>query len=325
MAGHLLDVPPLADPWVAEVLAGAARSALAHGASEPASRYLRRALEEPPAADRLAAVLELLGEVELRCGRAGEAIEHLEQAIRRSDAPGARTALQRRLALALLTLGRPDDGISLLLEALDHQPGLDDETVLLLEADLASLREMSVNPERRAPRRRLEDVAARLDGSRPAERVLSASLAYARMRECEPASEVAALAERALRAAAADEAEGAAVIGLAQAMVALLCAEALDAAEAIAEDGLAAARERGSVYGIALNTLFLSVASSFRGEVADAQASARFALDVAREHGLLAEIATATRMLVDSLIELGDKTPPGPSSRPSGSRATFRS
>ncbi len=308
VAGHLLDVPPLADPWVAEVLAGAARSALAHGASEPASRYLRRALEEPPAADRLAAVLELLGEVELRCGRAGEAIEHLEQAIRRSDAPGARTALQRRLALALLTLGRPDDGISLLLEALDHQPGLDDETVLLLEADLASLREMSVNPERRAPRRRLEDVAARLDGSRPAERVLSASLAYARMRECEPASEVAALAERALRAPpAADEAEGAAVIGLAQAMVALLCAEALDAAEAIAEDGLAAARERGSVYGIALNTLFLSVASSFRGEVADAQASARFALDVAREHGLLAEIATATRMLVDSLIELGDQ------------------
>ena len=304
VAGHLLDVPPAADPWAADVLADAGRSALARGAAEPAARYLGRALAEPPAPGALAAVLALLGEVELRSGRANEAIQHLEEAIERSDAPGA---LQRRLALALLTLGRPDDGIALLLDAIDQQPGLDDEIALLLEADLAALREMSVTPERRAPRQRLEEVAARLDGGRPAERVLSASLAYARMRECEPASEVAALAERALRSPpTADEEEGAAVIGLAQAMVALICAEALDSAEAIAEDGLTTARARGSVYGIALNTLFLTVASSFRGEVADAHGNARFALDLAREHGLLAEIATATRMLVDSLVELGE-------------------
>ena len=40
--------------------------------------------------------------------------------------------------------------------------------------------------------------------------------------------------------------------------------------------------------------------------------SARFALDVALGPGLPAEIATATRMLVDSLTESAPATPPGP-------------
>jgi hypothetical protein len=49
VAGHLLHSEPAGDPWVVDTLRCAARRSVERGAPEAAVRYLRRALDEPPA------------------------------------------------------------------------------------------------------------------------------------------------------------------------------------------------------------------------------------------------------------------------------------
>ena len=61
VAVHLLASQPSGDPDVVATLRAAARSALARGAPEAASRYLRRALAEPPAVETRPALLLELG------------------------------------------------------------------------------------------------------------------------------------------------------------------------------------------------------------------------------------------------------------------------
>ena len=52
VAAHLLSSEPYGEPWVVAALRAAARDAVARGAPEAASSYLRRALIEPPAQKR---------------------------------------------------------------------------------------------------------------------------------------------------------------------------------------------------------------------------------------------------------------------------------
>jgi len=61
VARHLLRLPPAGDRGRVAVLRAAGREASARGAAEAAARYLRRALEEPPAPDERGAVLHELG------------------------------------------------------------------------------------------------------------------------------------------------------------------------------------------------------------------------------------------------------------------------
>jgi DNA-binding CsgD family transcriptional regulator len=99
VAAHLLLAHAGADSWVVEQLRAAAREARA---TEPAVRYLRRALEEPPVPELRPEVLAELGAAEAALGQA-EAAEHLAQAAAASPDP-------RRRAELALTLGRALDG-----------------------------------------------------------------------------------------------------------------------------------------------------------------------------------------------------------------------
>ena len=102
VAEHLVATEPAADPWVVERLAAAARAASARGAPDSSAAYLRRAIREPPPADRRAAVLLDLGVAELSAGDPC-ADEHLADAVEAVPAgPGrVRAALVRAHALAL--------------------------------------------------------------------------------------------------------------------------------------------------------------------------------------------------------------------------------
>jgi hypothetical protein len=86
VSAHLLAAPPSRDPGVVEPLRVAAGNAIAEGAPESAVRYLRRALEEPPAAEVLADVLMELGEAEAAAAEA-EAPERFRAAIALRDDP----------------------------------------------------------------------------------------------------------------------------------------------------------------------------------------------------------------------------------------------
>ena len=84
VAEHLLASEPASDAWVVERLVQAARAAARSGAPESAAAYLRRALDEPPAAaDRPGLLLEL-GHGRGQRGRAGWPT-HLEAAIAAAD------------------------------------------------------------------------------------------------------------------------------------------------------------------------------------------------------------------------------------------------
>jgi ATP/maltotriose-dependent transcriptional regulator MalT len=85
----------------------------------------------------------------------------------------------------------------------------------------------------------------------------------------------------------------------------LLCADAIDSAESIATADLADARDRGAILEVGLNTLFLAVGAMLRGAISDAEAGARHVLDLSREHGFPAEVATATTVLTETMIERG--------------------
>jgi DNA-binding CsgD family transcriptional regulator len=305
VAGHLLDGDPSGDPWAVQRLREAAWVALARGAPDRAVVYLRRALAEPPEIAERAAVMREVGLAEMIAGDPQDALEHLGGALELTSEPGERAAAARGEALALLNLGRPDDAIERLVAAIDEGDEHASDLRVRLEGDLASLQVMSLTADHAATRDRLEGLLTTLDGGGAAEGVLLAVLSHLRMAACEPAPEVAALAERALSGGARLD-PGPSVFGRAQGMVTLICADALDRAESIATADLADARDRGAILEVGLNTLFLAVAALSRGAISDAEAGARHVLDLSREHGFPAEIATAMTVLTETMVERGE-------------------
>src|SRR5262249_18302538 len=93
----LLVSEPAGDSWVVDQLVGAARSAVASGAPEPAAVFLRRALAEPPAADEQSEVLVSLGVAEASAGLEGWE-QHLQQAV--DGAEDAQAAASAAIVLA---------------------------------------------------------------------------------------------------------------------------------------------------------------------------------------------------------------------------------
>jgi tetratricopeptide (TPR) repeat protein len=117
VANHLLDANPGEEPWRVQTLVNAAHAATCKGLPDLAVAYLRRALEEPPAASERAIVLRELGLTLQRLGQdesapvleealtlLGDEDEHAETVIALAQAhlgqgalqPGRRAARQAR-------------------------------------------------------------------------------------------------------------------------------------------------------------------------------------------------------------------------------------
>ena len=180
IAAHLLAAPPAADPWVADALRAAARSARGQGAPELAAAYLRRALLEPPA-DRVPILLEL-GRAEHAAG-APEATARLEEAWRASGA--AELALE--LTSMLAERARWRDAVDVAREALGDEEmsrqahhffiaAADREVALHLFALLGDSVRMDPTIEGDEPAR-LQVLAETLAGDTPGERHVLAAAA----------------------------------------------------------------------------------------------------------------------------------------------------
>ena len=173
VATHLLAATPAGAPWAVGELRAAARSARAQGVPEQAVALLRRALREPPPDDaQRAAVLRELGAVELDM-LDSEAAEHLARARELTADPRERAEIALSLAMCCYHGGHHHDGVDALLAAIDEardDPALREEW-LRLEALLGLVGRYDLQTEART-RGRLVDLAERLEGATPAERLV---------------------------------------------------------------------------------------------------------------------------------------------------------
>ena len=133
VAQHLLISEPAADAWVAERLLEAARAAERNGAPDSAAVFLRRVLDEPPAAEDQSALLLELGMAEASAGLAGWS-EHLQQAV--DAAPNAVAAAEAAMVLAhaLSRAQRHGEAVEVLDRASSALDSRHDELALQLEA-----------------------------------------------------------------------------------------------------------------------------------------------------------------------------------------------
>jgi predicted ATPase len=135
VAAHLLACEPSGDRWTVEILRSAATHALERGAPESATRYLRRALDEPPAQSDRADVLKELGAAELRVD-AAMAAEHLRMALGVSEEPVQRALICLPLLDAFAWAGRVEEMLDPVSATIDAVHDRDPDLALELEAKL---------------------------------------------------------------------------------------------------------------------------------------------------------------------------------------------
>ncbi len=135
VAAHLLSAEPYGEVWVVEALRAAARDALARGAPEAASSYLRRALTEPPLQDDRLTVLLELGRAEAMLPMAQEFLA-LRDALELASDPDQHAEIALELALALFGVFRNGEARLVLDEALGHEQDLDPKVVERMEQAL---------------------------------------------------------------------------------------------------------------------------------------------------------------------------------------------
>jgi DNA-binding CsgD family transcriptional regulator len=295
-ASHLVAVAPAADGFVVDTLRAAARRSLDAGASDAAVRYLRRALDEPPAAGLRAEVVRELGLAERRVdGRA--AVEHLGEALAATaDAQlRAETALEH--ARALWHVDREEEAVEVLERAIDELGEAGGDLGERLRAELigSALWQPELLPR---AERHIEaiDVDA-LAGGVGAE-LLLAWAAHYEARLGRDRGRAIALARRAL-ASGRLEAEGSTGVYYA-AIVLLLAGRRRDAAGAI-ESALAAARTRGDLFATAGGLMYRGLAAGMTGDLRHAEDALREALELPVLYGTMQ--ARPTGMLIEVLVE----------------------
>jgi DNA-binding NarL/FixJ family response regulator len=264
VAAQLLEAPRRGAGGVVDVLEEAGRTALRRGAPESAVAYLRRALEEPPPAERRTDVLLALGGAEaLTNGPA--AAEHLGAAYAALTDPVARARVADGLVRVLIFTERTREAAELARRAAADLPPGSDEAAAMFEAlELATnyLGDLTAEMTARVARHR--------DPAHLPQLVAMAALDWAFRGG--HADEVCELATAAVERGDLIERENGMfsitalrVIGLA------------DREEAIAlwDASLAAAHREGSLFAIASVHLFYGMTLLWRGDLAGAVAMLR--------------------------------------------------
>jgi DNA-binding CsgD family transcriptional regulator len=270
VAAHLLLCEPAGDSRVAAALRAAAAAALSRGSADLARRFLGRALAEPPPAAELAETLGELGAAEAVAGRElSLACEHLARAAAGTADPEMRCERVRLAARARLYIGDFAGASALLgrerasLEEAERTQGL---RLLADEAGVAVL----APPVAGEALDQLEQHAG-LAGDDPAQLAVLAELAAKRWLEGR-IEEAAVLAERALAGGRLLAAEGPASVAFNHAVAVLVDGDRFERATGPLAAALAAAREQGSLLGIAHMTALQAVAAWRRGALFEVEA-----------------------------------------------------
>jgi DNA-binding CsgD family transcriptional regulator len=288
----LLAAGPSGDPWVLERLGEAARIAQERGAPDVAARYLCRALAEPPSAEARPAILLRLGVAEWE-GGTPEAVGHFEEALASArDAPTIAAAAQS-LARAYWVTERTDAAVGVLERAVARLGDTDDRLAFSLECTCALVGIMD-DRTAQAALRRLERFGRAIDELAQPPVYLLAALAQVAMRRQRP-DEAERLVERAL----AGEPYPPPLAGCPAIIATLIALERHDLLGGLCEDLLSAARRRSALQEAVGIASFSAWALYRRGELADAEAQAHWAVERATRVYALHAVA----QLIEPLIE----------------------
>jgi DNA-binding CsgD family transcriptional regulator len=307
VAAHLLRAPPSGDPRVVATLRNAARRAALRAASESAIAYLRRALAEPPPEAERAELLFELGSAEALLS-GDDAVEHLQEA-------HALFGDQIRRAETALVLGRAlvvshaDEADAVFTQALDELGGSEPELERLLEVGLI----VNALPEPHlAPRvtDRVERIRSRCEPETVGDKKLLAMVAYHDALAGDPAA--IGLARRAVAGGTLLAPETLPAASLSRhgldlrpvvLATAVLAAADLDEALLPYDDAVAEAHRNGSVLALAEAKGSHLHAFLWRGELAEAEAEGRLAVDACNAWGTAWSFPAA--FLADALMEQG--------------------
>jgi DNA-binding CsgD family transcriptional regulator len=299
VAVHLLACEPAGDPDAVQALQAAAAAALDRGAPETAVTYLRRALAEPPAESVRAAVLGELGGAE-RIARDPTALVHLEQARQATTDPVIRARLAGQLADVLFYVGDLARCSAVLDAGLTDLHDCDPDLAVRLHTHKAAVHVNSAHPPRRDQLRELAERGV------PASRAAQLTLACVLSSLGEGCHEVIGLVERGLDDGKFLAEETTEALPATYAFYALFVIDELERAHALSEAMLADARTRGSVLGFVAASVARGVVALRRGELAEAEAETRAALELAIEHKLTFTVPFIAAYLGLSLVERGE-------------------
>jgi tetratricopeptide (TPR) repeat protein len=310
VAAHLLATGPTSDQWVVQRLSAAADTAWERGAAEVAASYLRRALAEPATPAERPALLRRLGVAEWATGDPA-AIGHLEEALNEARDATAIAAAAGPLANAYIISDQADIAVPVLQRAVGRVRPTDPRRALRLDG-AAALAGLMDDRTAAAAFRTVDRLHASLsDFADPPGRVLIV-IAHAAMRRAWPPDEAVQLVERAL----AREPYPPRPNASASIIVTLLGLEAFGTLQRLCDDMLSAARRRSAVQELIGVASFSAWALYRRGELADAEAQARWALERATGIWAIDALAHLVETLVerdaldDAAVELRRMTPP---------------
>ena len=278
VAAHLLAVDPAGDRWVVERLREAADQALGKGAPQAAVRYLARASAEPPAQPDRSDVLLALGAAQSSLG-APEATATLRASVETAQDGHARATAARALARDLHMRGESLEAALVLEEAIDLSgTAQSDELRLVLEGDLLQVTQSAMSARHhladRLTQARAQTLAREVVTSPVVQAVVSVDLAHTDG----TADAAASIAERVLAGGLGLD-DGDISIALFMATVTLTLCDRLSAAQTVLDRTVEEAQRRGSLTDSSSALCLRGIVHYRQGQLRDAEADARLALD----------------------------------------------
>lgn len=302
VAAQLMLAEPGGDDWACAVLRVAAATALDRAAADPAVRYLRRALREPPPrAERLATSREL-GAALLRANDA-EGIEVLRAARSALTDPAERAEIAADLALSFAVRSRSEEAVAMVEESLGEvgdrhgAPGLKLRGALLMVV----LWGHPGVPEGALPGPG-ESFDPRIPGNRSILSMSSILYAFG----LRPIEEARGMAEAALAETTWLEADWATGINPTAALVTLTLTDRGDTVGPYFEKVVEIARRRGTLLGISGSHGIRGYCHLLDGELRDAQSDAELALRVSGQAGFSIALSSWMGAAVRTLVARGE-------------------
>jgi len=302
VAAHLLPSPGTGESWVVDILTAAASRAVTLGMPESAASYLRRALEEPPAAAVRGTILRQLGTSEAATGLA-TAAGHLRAAL---DAAGD----DRDRALALLALGRTLASTGHHADALDvfdeiaATEGADAHVVAQARAEAYALG--LLDPARRAGllKRAAADDGAGEGASGRVQRTLLAARCMQQAMLGVPRGDLLESAERALAGDALGDqgTDGTILYGVS---LALYASDELAWDDRVLTAAMTQSRARGSMMALATASMCRAASRWAQGRIAEALADAEQAVGAER-YGWRHFLPSAYGVLLGLQLDAGE-------------------
>ena len=299
VALHLLRTEPAGERATVRTLRDAAQRATARGAPQTAATYLRRALAEPPTTAGEEAGVELELALVLAGFLDSDAFELLHKAVATADTPVQRGTIALAGARACGLGGHFGTAISLSRGGLEGGGAIPPQLHARLEAELiadAWLQAATV-PE---ARERLRRTAA----SPPPLALWRINEAWEAVADARPASEALGLLTSAIHAGAFLDDPDSVLRTLAKILL-IACGE-LDEARGHCAELIEMARPRGWLIALAHGCFMRAMALVQAGEIRDAEADGRLALEIKLTHSPPEALIWGVFPLVDALTELGE-------------------